>query len=572
METPWDLSDSNPQAAARLVTELGLRPAIARILVNRRIVDPEAARLFLQPGLDQLPPPEGIEGLQQAAARVAEAVVNGQRILVFGDYDADGVTATALLTGFLEQAGGRVTAYIPDRFEDGYGLQPRHVIEQANARGCRLIVTVDCGAGSHAAIQAAQSCGIDVVVTDHHLPDADALPAAAVVNPRCGFCDDALHHLAGVGVAFYLAIAMRAHLRRIGWWQKHREPNLRHFCDLVAIGTVADMVPLTGANRILTHEGLQVMRQGGRPGTDALMAASAIPRGTIDSQDIAFRLAPRINAAGRLGSARLALALLRCPDPAAASRLASRLDDLNRQRRDLEEEIFAEALYRLKQDGRLEARRVLVLADPQWHEGVIGIVAGRLAKHYHRPTVVLTGSDGLLKGSARSIAGLDICEAFQSAANHLCTFGGHPMAAGLSLEPGQLDAFSSDLDAVVGRLAPYAGTPPALRIDAELDLEHITPDFLEAVSALGPFGNGNPEPVFAARDLRVREPRIVGRHHLRMMLCQNDRSAGREVAAIRFHVPPDAIAPKRLAAAAFRLGWNRFNGQCSVQMVIAETR
>jgi single-stranded-DNA-specific exonuclease len=571
MQTDWQISSSDEPTAARLAAALPLPVELARILVQRGITDSGTAQSFLEPALGQLPPPESLAPLEAAAARVAEAVTAGQRILVFGDYDADGVTATALLMDFLEQAGADVTAYIPDRRREGYGFQPEHVLDPAEAQGCRLIVTVDCGASSREAVAEAHRRGIDVVVTDHHLPDSAHLPAAAVVNPRQGPSDGPLAHLAGVGVAFYLAVCLRARLRRMDWWHRHPEPNLRQACDLVAIGTVADMVPLLGVNRVLTHVGLAVMREARRPGIEALMAVSGVAAGSIGSQDIAFRLAPRINAAGRLADPRLALDLLRCREPDRARQLALRLDALNQQRREMEAEIFDEAVGRLERDGDLRARRALVLADPRWHDGVVGIVAGRLAKRYHLPAVVLTLCDGRWKGSARSVDGLDICAAFRETAGHLCGFGGHPMAAGLRLDPQRLDAFTRDLEAAVGRLAPHLGAAPPLAIDAELDLDRITPAFLDALTALEPFGTANPEPLFAASGLSIREFRPMGRAHLRMTLCQADRPAARQVEAIRFNAPADNRPDTCLPRAAFRLGWNRFNGRRSPRMIIVDT-
>ena len=460
MTPQWHLRHPDPQAVQRLCTTLALAPAVAAVLVNRQIIEPPAVRAFLRPDLDQLPSPETLGGLNRAVARVAEAICQGQRILVFGDYDVDGVTAAALLTDFLTQAGAAVDVFIPHRRRDGYGLQPQHVTTQAARRDCRLIVTVDCGAGSQAAVEAARREGIDVVVTDHHHPGDRPLPATAVVNPRCDGPDSPLAVLAGVGVAFYLVIGLRAHLRRIGFWQRRPEPNLRRLCDLVAIGTVADMVPLVGANRVLTHTGLQVIREGARPGIEALLDISALPRDRVQSEDIAFRLAPRLNAAGRLDHARLALDLLRSADPTAAGRIAVHLDRLNQQRRLLEGEILDDAVARLEQSADLASRRSLVIAGPDWHEGVIGIVASRLARRYHRPAVVLSGRDGLLKGSARSIPGVDIYQAIQAAAAHLEAFGGHPMAAGIQLAPEHRDAFADQFESAVARLASEAVFTP----------------------------------------------------------------------------------------------------------------
>jgi single-stranded-DNA-specific exonuclease len=569
MQPRWHLERPDPGAVDRLRRELALPPAVAAVLANRGILDPEAARIFLHPELDQMPPPERLGGLDQAAARVGEAIRLGQKILVFADYDVDGVTAAALLWEFLTQAGARVQTYIPDRCSEGYGLQPRHVHQVAALHGCRLILTADCGAAGHAAVRAAADQGIDVVVTDHHQPSPEPLGAAGEVNPARDGPHSPLGVLAGVGVAFYLIIGVRTYLRRIGFWHRAAEPNLRRLLDLVAIGTVADMVPLTGVNRVLVHAGLEVLGRTARPGIEALMAVSAVSREQVGSEDIAFRLAPRLNAAGRLAHADLALALLTAADPSQARDLAARLDTLNTERRHLEGQIVDDAVARL-QDFAGE-RHALVVAGADWHAGVVGIVASRLARRFHRPAVVLCGGDGVLKGSARSIPGVNIYQALERTATHLAAFGGHPMAAGLQLPPAHLQTFARHLDQVVARLFPPSVFTPTLNLDAELDLDHITPDLMTHLASLEPFGSANPEPLFCARGVKVATRRIVGQRHLSLSLCPAAASSTVRLAAIHFNAERCPPVPEIMDRMAFRARWNHWNGRRQIQLVIAET-
>ena len=569
MQPQWHLERPEPGAVERLCKKLGLPSPVAAVLVNRGIVAPADAFSFLQPELAHLPPPGKLGGLEQAAARVGEAVCRGEKILVFADYDVDGVTSAALLREFLVQAGTEVKVYIPDRFHDGYGLQPRHVMEVAAREGCRLILTADCGATSHAAVQSAADQGIDVVVTDHHQPPDEPLAAAAQVNPCRDAPDSPLAPLAGVGVAFYLTIGLRAYLRRIGFWDRHPEPNLRRLLDLVAIGTVADMVPLTGVNRILVHAGLEVLRQQPRPGVEALMAVSAVSPERITSTDIAFRLAPRLNAAGRLAHADLALDLLCAVDGGSAKALAVRLDDLNFERRHLESQIVEEATARLQ--ATAADRHALVVAGSDWHPGVVGIVASRLTRRFHRPSVVLSSRDGVLKGSARSIAGVNIYQALEHTASHLTAFGGHPMAAGLQLAPENLEAFTRELEQTVARLFPPKVFIPTLCLDAELDLHQVTPAFMDHLTALEPFGSANPEPLFCTGRVHVADRRLVGQRHLSLSLRQEGLPAAALVQAIHFNADQSAPIGETLARLAFRPRWNHWNGRRKIQLVIAET-
>jgi single-stranded-DNA-specific exonuclease len=410
MQMQWKISQPDDALVRQLQQHLKCHPITATVLANRGINSAEQADRFMQPRLEQLPSPMELKGMQAATQRILSALQHDEKILVFGDYDADGVTATALLVNFLKAAGARVSAHVPHRIDEGYGLQPMHINQLATPNDIRLIITVDCGSSGHQAVTAAQRFGVDVIVTDHHNIDT-APDACAVINPKLPGQPETLFDLAGVGVAFYLAIGLRMVLREQGWWQQRKEPNLKTLCDLVAIGSIADMVPLTGINRILVKAGLDQINTSPRPGLEALRKISGIHSGPLTSDDISYRLTPRINAAGRMAHAKVALELLNAPTADAASALADTLNQLNGRRQSIERDIFKRIAKQIESRPDLMAHKTLLLADPGWHEGVLGIVAARLAARFHRPVVLLTTKDDVGKGSGRSIPAIDLFSA-----------------------------------------------------------------------------------------------------------------------------------------------------------------
>lgn len=569
MEKQWQMLHPDEKTVRLLERETGCPPLMARLLAIRGIRTCRQAQRFLNPLLRDLAPPLEMTGMTAAVARIRHALAAREKILVFGDYDADGVTATAVLVSFLRQCGAQVVYYIPHRMAEGYGLGSDFIRGRARNIGANLIITVDCGSSSHEAVGLASELGIDTIVTDHHPVDQVPASAVAVINPSGPEGQADLSHLAGVGVAFYLVVALRTHLREKGFWQTRPEPNLKQLCDLVALGTVADVVPLISDNRALAAAGLHQINGGFRPGIRALMHTSGAPRASADAETIAFKLAPRINAAGRMAHARMACELLLTVDPHRANRLAAALGRLNNRRQAMESDLLQSILERLDRRPTLLERPVLVVHGNGWHEGVLGIVASRLARQFHRPSIVLSTNNGTAKGSARSVEGIDISAALSRCEDLLDRFGGHPLAAGLSLGTDRLADFTTRLEAVVEALAGQLESVPTLSIDARLPLDDVTPELMEGLARLGPFGRGNPHPLFVDSGIRVTACRTVGENHRKMVLESGSGGNGARP-AIQFNVPGDLPVADHFEKIAYRPQWNHWNGKKYLQVVIED--
>jgi single-stranded-DNA-specific exonuclease len=569
MKTIWNILEPDPAAVRQLVSNLALDPLVATVLVNRHLTTPEKAGAFLKPSLAHITPPETIKDMPEAARRLARALVEDERILVFGDYDVDGITATALLLDFLRQAGGRVAHYIPHRRKEGYGLKASHIFQRILPGDYQLVVTVDCGISSHEAVQAAVAAGIDIIITDHHQPPAGLPEALAVINPKRTDCSAGLDHLAGVGMAFYLLIELRRRLREGGFWQTRPEPNLKALCNLVALGTIADMVPLVAENRAFIRCGLEAMAE--RPGLKALMDVSRVAPERLEAADVGFRLAPRLNAAGRMAHANLALRLLTTRSTRRAQRIARTLDRLNARRQQTERTIVDQIRQHLATQPELLENRALVMAGRDWHEGVLGIVAARLAHDYARPVVLLSHNGSLARGSARSIPGIDLYRLLAACQDHLTRFGGHAMAAGLSLPAKELAAFEQRLQRYLWEETQPEDYRPRLSLDAEIVLDQITPHLLDQLEALQPFGQAIPEPLFMLRDVTVDACEVVGDHHRRMILKSASSAHTARVRAIHFNVDACQAPPKRFDRLAGHLRWNRWNNTQTPQLVIVAT-
>ncbi len=563
MKKRWNILSPDPEAVMSVAGSLQCHPAVAAALVNRGVSDPRAAERFVRPRLSHLADPFSMKDMDRAVHRILAAVARRERIIVFGDYDADGVTATALMLDFLESLGARAEWYIPHRTLEGYGFKERHV---PLFSGAGLVITVDTGIGGASAVAAARKAGIDVVVTDHHLPEGPLPEAAAVVNPKRDDCPSGLGHLAGVGVAFFLCVALRAEARRRGFFAGGTEPDLKDLCDLVALGTVSDMVPLVRENRVLTAAGLKILREGRRPGLLALLQAAGIAPHELSERGIAFALAPRINAAGRMAHAKLALALVRARDTVEAANLAQALDRLNRERQDMEREITAEALAAAEKKMAESAPPALVLGAPKWHPGVVGIVAARLARQFYRPVILLNLENGGGAGSARSIEGVDLCRCLADCASLLTTFGGHVMAAGLSLKRELLPEFERAFLSAVAKNAAAGAFTETIPIDASLRIEDAGPLVADQVASLAPFGNGNPEPVFMAENLAARSSHLVAEKHVRM--TWNSPAGARN--AIWFNAGRTVNAGSTIARACFKVQWNTFRDSRDVQLVVED--
>jgi single-stranded-DNA-specific exonuclease len=471
---------------------------------------------------------------------------------------------------FFRYVDADVSYYIPHRIEEGYSLKASHISDVALANRVNLIITADCGSTSHDAVKAAMDEGIDIIITDHHIA-ADNLPrAVAVVNPNRHDCNSGFDHLAGVGVAFYLLICLRKHLRDMNFWIKKPEPNLKSLCDFVALGTMADMVPLVEENRILLRTGLDIINSRQRAGIKALIDVSDLSGQHIEAHDIAFRLAPRLNAAGRMGYASTAVELLTTEDIETAKQIAHSLDDMNRERRDVETKIHTEIQRTLNRNPSLLKQRALVLSCQDWHEGVLGIVASRFAKIYFRPVVLIAIKNGFGRGSARSVPGVDLYQGLLVCKDCLENFGGHSMAAGLTIQTEKIDLFRGKFEDAINRMTRPDDFVEKILIDHELDLHDISDKLLDELESLKPFGSGNPEPLFSTRNIKVLTSSLVGENHRRMVLGLPSDSTGKTINAIQFNVDPRFPLKKDLDQIAFRLRWNRWAGKKTIQLVIEE--
>jgi single-stranded-DNA-specific exonuclease len=563
MDQNWITRPAPPEPAdlAAWAGRLEISPLIARLLWRRGLDSPTAMDEYLSPGLRHLSPPETLPGLAEAAAVLAEALAGGRTPCVWGDYDVDGVTATALVADFLARRGFSASHFLPHRVDDGYGLN-REGIETLAAQGVDLLLTVDCGVTSHAEIARARELGMTVVVTDHHLPGPEGPPPAdGVVNPRLGPCP--CPDLAGVGVAFLLMAALNRLL-------PGPPVDMRPLLDLVALGTVADVVRLQGQNRILVKNGLLLIAEARRPGIAALKEASGhAPGAALGAGQVGFALAPRINAAGRMDHAQTALDLLLAPDYETARPLAARLDALNSKRRGQEDAILTEALT---QAGQFQDRLGLVLCAPHWHPGIVGIVASRLVERYYKPTLVLCEEDGRLKGSGRSTREFDLHQGLAACAGLLERFGGHKQAAGLALAPDNLAALREAFHEAVAAQCGPAPLTPTLLVDAELPFADIGFDLLKELEMLQPFGPANAEPVFTSPPVKVRDLRVFGKDHVKLSLMDQGsgtilqakawRQAGRMPQSLRGQTIRVAFSPKI----------DRYQGTASIELLIKDWR
>ncbi len=563
----WKARACDEAAASRLTAELGLPPVVARLLVIRGHHDPDQAARFLRPSLDHLLDPWLLTDLAPAVERLLGAVARRERIVIHGDYDVDGVTSTVILRRTLELLGGEVSHFIPERLRDGYGLQPA-TIDRLHADGAQVIVSVDCGIRAPEAARRATELGVDLIITDHHEPD-EQLPAAfAVVNPKRADCSYPDKHLAGVGVALKLVQALCQKAGREAW--------LPAFVKMAAIGTLADVVPLVGENRVIAKLGLELLTRGPhRVGLRALLDVAGLGGKTIDAYHIAFMVAPRVNAAGRMASADLATRLLLANDEALAAEaqaLAQQLDAENTRRREEEQDIVAAARKIVDTDPDVGAQPVLVVAGEGWHRGVIGIVASKLVDAYYRPAIVLSIEDGEAHGSCRSIPGFDILGALESCAPMLHRFGGHKQAAGLQIAADDVAAFRRAVNAhALDRLGPD-DLRPQLHLDGPLGFDAITPAVMEHLTAMAPFGMGNPKPLFTTEPIDIVDgPRRLKERHLKMSLRQHGRTF-RALAWNAVEKEPVLAGPGGALEIAYSLEQNEFNGTTYTELRLADAR
>ncbi len=562
----WQLRAAapSPGMVANLGQALGVQNLTAQALLLRGIDSAAAGQDFLQARLAALPDPDLLPDMAVATGRLEQALLRGEKIAVHGDYDVDGITGCSLLVETLRQLGGLVEYHIPLRLKDGYGLSS-DAIRQARDSGCELIVSVDCGVSANAEADLASELGIDLIITDHHQPPEELPLCLALVNPHLPDCRFPFKELSGVGVAFFLLVGLRRRLRENGYFNRHPEPDLRRGLDLVALGTIADIVPLGGVNRILVRAGLQLLEQGSRPGVAALKKVAEVKQ--VSCGVVGFRLAPRLNAAGRLEDAALGVKLLLGEDPQEAAELAGLLDDFNRERQQIEQRTLEQAIAALEEQGRAECCSI-VLADERWHSGVIGIVASRLVERYHRPTVLiaLEGTQG--KASARSISGFHLFQALQRCADPLEGYGGHAMAAGLSIAADNIEQFTELLEQVAKAELDEEDLLPRAAHDGEVQLAELSMAQVAELESLNPFGAGNPQPAFVSRGCQVLAPRVLGEKHLKFDVEQN----GCRAACIAFGMAERYQELSGEIDLLYRPGINTFRGNSSVQLQIADFR
>jgi single-stranded-DNA-specific exonuclease len=560
-EKIWRQVEADETHTRALAEKLGLPHPAARLLVARGFTEPVAAERFLRARLSDLSEPELLPNLAPAVARLAQALAQREKIAVFGDYDADGLTSAALLVRVLRALGGEVTAFIPHRLDDGYGLTTAALAKCIEQHQPQLIITVDCGTCSPEAVR---STAVPIIVTDHHDPAGELSPALAVVNPKLG-PHPVLRQLAGVGVAFKLCHALLKHLRQ---HSAKTTVDLKDYLDLVAIGTVADVVPLTGENRILVRHGLLRLAQTRNTGLIALKQVAGLAEHP-DAWHIGFVLGPRLNAVGRLGNAHAVLELLLTDDPTRASELARQLDHANYERQALEKSMAEEAMREI--DAIFDPARVfgLVVASTRWHPGVVGIVAARLVQRYRRPAIVLAQEpDGICRGSCRSLEEFPLVEQLAQCADLLTRYGGHSLAAGVTLEQKNLAAFQQRFNAVAQAALGQMDLRPVQRIDGWLSLREADNDLFDALERLRPFGQQHPEPVWAAHDVKVLgAPRRMAKDTLGLMLDDN----GILLRAIGFRMGQREI-PAGPLDVAFQLRRETWQGRTRLQLHLCDFR
>ena len=563
----WDLLRGDDAATTALAESLGIAPIVARLLCQRGFSDPEIAGRFLNPSLEHLHDPMLLADMGRAVERILAAIARKEKIAIHGDYDVDGITSTVILRRALEMLGADVVHFIPERLKDGYGLLPA-AIERLHADGVQLIISVDCGIRGADAARRAQELGVDLIITDHHEPDAELPQALAVINPKRHDCSYPDKYLAGVGVALKLVQALCRRADREMW--------LPGFIKVAAIGTLADVVPLVGENRVIAKLGLDLLTKGPhKVGLRALLDVSGLSGKTVDSYHIGFMVAPRVNAAGRMSTPDIATRLLLAADETMAEearQLALQLDGENVRRQEEEAEILAAAKKIVQTDPDVGARSVLVVGGEGWHRGVIGIVASKLVDAFHRPAIVLSVDGDAAHGSCRSIPRFDMLSSLERCAHLFLRFGGHKQAAGLTMDSGRIKELRLAINAVADETLGPDDLMPRLRIDGDLTFRGITGGVAAGVAALAPFGAGNPRPVFAARGVEIIDgPRKLKERHLKMALKQE----GRIFRAIAWRAAErhDFLAEHKTALdVAFSLDQNQYNGETYVELTLADVR
>jgi len=561
MKSNWVIEKENPKLSEKISKKLGIAPLIAQVLINRGIKNEVEAEQFLKSSLFDLPSPYLMKDMDKAVDRIKRAISNKEKIAIYGDYDVDGVTSTALLFTFLNNLGADVTFYNPDRIIEGYGIHIE-AVERLRTDGASLIISVDCGITAYEEVKEAEKSGIDFIITDHHKPPEILPEALAILNPNQDGCNYPSKDITGVGVIFNLVIALRRSLRDSGFFKK-KEPNLADYLDLVALGTVADCAPLRDVNRIFVKQGMKRISSPKRLGMQALKEASSIV-GDVNAYDIGFKLGPRVNASGRLSSAGIAVELFISEEMKRAKELALRLNSENSKRQGIEGDILNEAVSHIETNPNVLNSNSIVLSSRDWHQGVIGIVASKITERYQKPTVIISlQQDGIGKGSARSIEGINIYDVLSECTDLFEEFGGHELAAGLTIKQENIDEFRLRLGKIISQ--SEVNDHSKIRIDGFLDLSDINESLVSELIDLAPFGIGNPEPVFVSRSVDVASQRILKDKHLSLNLKQKKRVFN----AIFFNINNQVKVPNQIDI-VFTPEFNIWNGKKSIQLRIKD--
>lgn len=563
-----------------LAKRLKVSPLLAQLLINRQITDHQAAAAFLRPKLADLISPEQLPGIADAVPRIKRAITDKEKITIYGDYDVDGITSVAILAEILKLLGADVDYYIPHRIEEGYGLNTDAIRSIAKS-GTSLLITVDCGITAHDSASLAHNLTLDLIITDHHRPDAQLPPALAIVHPAID-PDYPNQDSSGSMVAFKLGWAIANEFRRkaspSGKTGARLSDEIRDFLinatSLAAMGTIADVMDLRGENRILASFGLKSLPDCKLPGVHALIASADLTAKALDSFDIGFRLAPMLNAAGRLGHARLAVELLTSDSTVRSMQIAEYLKQQNTQRQRVEKKIFQSACEIIVEKSLNHPdQKSIILADENWHAGVIGIVASRIVEKFYRPTIMINTANGLAQGSARSVPGFDILKAINACSDHLLSFGGHEMAAGITLEPLQVTEFALDLEAYAKENLTFEDCVPRLHIDALVPLSEFTYHSVSELQLLGPFGQGNPQPIFATKAVRlISPPRRVGANGNHLQLAITDNTNSIRCIAFRFGKLEKKLLEHEFFNVAYNPQLDTYNANRGVQLVVSDIK
>ena len=568
-ERKWTVREpGDPEKVDRLATELGVDRVLAELLVQRGVETFQQARAFFRPSLEDLHDPFLMTDMDKAVERLHEAITKGQKILVYGDYDVDGTTAVALVYSFVRRFTKRVEYYIPDRYDEGYGVSYKG-LDWASDNGVDLLITLDCGIKAIEKVEYARSKGIDVIICDHHLPEDELPGAVAVLDPKREDCHYPFDDLCGCGVGFKF---VQGYSIKYGIDFESLEPLL----DLQVVSIASDLVSMVGENRVLAHFGLKRLTENPRTGLLAMLSLAKLEPGHVTIDDIVFKIGPRINAAGRMESGRLAVELLTAMDDRSAFQIGEKINDNNNERKNIDREITQEALQMVAGGTALETENVTIVYNPTWNKGVVGIVASRLVEAYYKPTVVLTKSNGFITGSARSVAGFDLYASIESCADLLENFGGHVYAAGLTMKEEHLEEFCKRMNQFVSGNITKQELTPVVDIDARLDFSQITPKFFRILKQFQPFGPGNANPVFLTDDVYdAGNGRKVGAGgvHLKLDLMQESQPY-RQIPAIGFNMAEfyDHIKAGNPIDVCYSIVENFYRGSSTLQLRLKDMR